>query len=407
MSNPENTVSKAEVAGNPTTNPTASSVDKTASAITEKIATAKKRIESMGTRVTPEADSDKKEEKAEVVSPDRLLYLLPEDISIPEDLDVRPWTSKGGSEKEVDAIASLAATISAVGQISPIKVRYKEGGGFELIAGRRRIQAVALINAGQSKGEIPIRIKAIISSDDPTSEKLAKGRSYRQAMVENLHRENLSPMDLAMDIDMLRKKFKWLGSEGTKKIAEFLKVSPATVIQHTKLLELPENIQTQVHEGTLSREAAFALVDVKPEKRQEVIDKAKEKQKAETQAAKAEPTAGVPANKPSAASGRDTKTVKTRHVKAAAREVEGATEKPQTRTRKELLDYFSEKEGPAYGHADGAVQTFIRELILWAKGLSTDRKLDKLWDAMVERAPKGTREVAKPIVKAPAKKSKK
>ena len=65
---------------------------------------------------------------------DELLYLLPEDILFPEDLEVRPWSKLMGlTEDEIEEIDKLAKTIEEEGQIDPIKVRLSADG----VSGRR------------------------------------------------------------------------------------------------------------------------------------------------------------------------------------------------------------------------------------------------------------------------------
>jgi ParB/RepB/Spo0J family partition protein len=325
---------------------------------------------------------------AQTIGPDKLLYLLPEEITIPESgMDVRPWTSQAGAtDKETEAIGKLAETIAAEGQIMPVKCRYGKGGEIILIDGRRRVQSVALINAGKSNKETPLRVKVIIGTDE-----IKGARAYRQSMIANIHRLDLSPMDIAQDIKNIREQFKWTGADGTKKVAEYLKVSPATITQHEKLLTLTAEVQAQIHDGTLSRDAAFAVSKVEPSKQAAVVEKAKETQKEEKAASKAKPPADKPATgnkQPTKAAARETGTVKARHIRKAAREIDPT--KPQPRSKKEIVEFFAEKEGAAYGHANGAVQTFIREFCAWVLGGSSDRKLDKLFDVMVEKADKGT-----------------
>jgi len=318
---------------------------------------------------------------------DQLVYLLPEEIVIPEQMDVRPYTTKtGDAESEIEAISRLAETIQEEGQIQPVRVRFGGDGTYELVAGRRRVRAIALINAGLKADQIPMRVVCVVKPDDMPAKKAA-AHSYRQAMVENIHRQQISPMDFATDVQTLIKRLGWKGGEAAKKAAEFLKVSPATITQHLKLFTLSEELQRQVHEGVISRDAAFEVAKVVPEKQAEVVQKAKELQKAEEGEAKQTETA---TGKKGGAAVRKTGTTKKRHVAAAVREV--APDKPAPRSRKEIVDWFAEKEGPVYGYPSGDVQTFVREFVIWVKGGSSDRKLTNKWDAMVEKARRGSPE---------------
>ena len=133
---------------------------------------------------------------------DQLLYLLPEDINIPPELDVRPWSNRmGPTEKETQALNELVESIKAEGQLEPIKVRYNGNDGYDVVIGRRRITAVMMINAAKSAKETPLRVTAIVTKENETNEKKLQSHAYRQAIMENIHRENLSPMDMAEDIN--------------------------------------------------------------------------------------------------------------------------------------------------------------------------------------------------------------
>ena len=324
------------------------------------------------------------------VGPDRLLYLLPEELTIPEVLDVRPWSTRvGNTEAEVEAIQQLAQTIADEGQIQPVRVRYSAhvdgedglglgGQAYELVAGRRRVQAVALINAGKSEGEAPLRVKCVIGGED-----VSTPHAFRQALIENVHRAGISPMDFAQDIATLMEKMGWKdnGGKGAKKVAQYLRVSSATVTQHLRLLKLAPEVQEKVHKGELSREAAFVVTDVPVEQQAAVVEQAEQAQQQE------EKQEGV-----SGQTKRKTGKVKSRHVKEAARAAGGEKVRPQARSKKEIVEWFDIAEGPAYGYPDGAVHTFVREFRAWVSGESkTDRKLQAAFDALVEKAARGTK----------------
>ncbi len=256
---------------------------------------------------------------------------------------------------------------------------------YELIAGRRRVAAITMHNLAASDKD-QLTVKAVVV--DPI-----KAQSmFRRAAHENILRENISPIDFAFNIQTLRKRGKLEGQKGTKKVAEFFRVSPATVTQHEKLLKLSDEIQKAIHEGVISRDAAFVLVSQPVDKQQEILDVAIGKQRGEVEveaAASAEAEVNAPkpkkAGKRSGAAGKGG--VKAKHVRAAAREVTGTTTK---RSRGEILEFFAGMIGPAYGYPDGAVHQFCNNFEKWAKGEIQDRTLDKYWAAMVERSPKGT-----------------
>lgn len=340
-----------------------------------------------------------------------LLFLSPDEIALPDVTDVRPWSSKmGDTEEEINAIEALAATISEEGQNTPVEVR-RNGEGFELVAGRRRHRAVALINAGKAKGEALLPLIAIASTD---AKPLSDPKAFRHAMLENIHRKGLSPMDYAYDIKTIREKFGWEGAKGTKKVADFLKVAPATITQHEKLLELTEDIQAKVHKGELSGQDGFDLAAIAkkagPEKAAEVAQQAVETGKAVEQAAvdvaaetEVDEAAGDAGEAEGAETGKKTAKKKAAKKKAAAakskvirratREVD--PNKPKPRTKGEIVEFFDGLEGPVYGHPNGAIHVFIQQFRKFAAGEISDRTMEKYFALMVENAKKGTPEPKK------------
>lgn len=328
-----------------------------------------------------------------------IIALDPGDILIPEETNVRPWsTSTKRDDKEVQALEELGNSLAQY-QIQPIVVApsAKEGGPrYMVIAGRRRIAAAKLYNLGHD----PIKLKAIV---DEIGE--GKGKSavmFQHALHENIHRKNLTEMDFAFDCKFVREKMGGKTTAAvTQKVANFFGCSPAKVTEAEKLLSLPEDIQMQVGKGELSGEAARELIKhgKTAEERKEILEKAKQKQKEEEKEPESAETAetmpatagGVEVHTEAAPvkkgkKARKTKTVKTKHVRAAAREVTGASTK---RSRGDILDFFRSQLGPANGYPNGAIHVFCDGFIGWAEGKLSDRKLNVLWDNLVEKTDRG------------------
>lgn len=317
------------------------------------------------------------------VGMDTLLFLDTTEILEPEVSNVRPWSTKvGDTEAEIKAIEALAATIEEEGQIQPVKVRWvlSDGavnpgdGHYELIAGRRRKKAIELINAGRKTGE-ELKVKAILGDLQ-----VSDASAFRQAAIENWHRAGLSPMDMVMNIETVREKFGWKGSKGTKKVAEFFKVSAATVTQYERLGKLSAGMQEKVHVGEISRDVAFTLADIAEKKGPEAAEKALNEGEA---AEKAVQAAGGGRKKQKAAKGKA--------VKKAAR-AEGDV-KP--RSKSGIMEFFTSCYGPAYGYPNGAMHQFVGALEKFAHGELSERTLYKYWDACVGNAEKGTPEEKK------------
>ena len=335
-----------------------------------------------------------------------LVWLAPDEIIVDESiLRARPMYD---STQEAQEIEELAKSIQRDLQLEPVVVRAVPvtvsqtpdgtpvdkylSNKYHLVAGRRRVDAINYVNSQRSKGEIPMLVSCIVSP-------IAEVDAFRSAIQENLKRKNLSGIQLALVCGSIREENGWTGSKGTRKVAEFLQVSPATVTTHEKLLELPEEIQRQVHSGDLTVKAAMDLADVKVEKRQEVFSGAQEIQASEESVvdntdeqdnrSSDEETDQPPQKKK--------KPVKSTHVRRAAREVEGALVKPKPRSRKEIVEFFEMNDGPVYGQPDGAVRSFITYFLKWEKGEGTDRTLTAKFDKMVEKADQGTVEQPKNV----------
>ncbi|HEX6825459.1 MAG TPA: ParB/RepB/Spo0J family partition protein [Nitrospiraceae bacterium] len=314
------------------------------------------------------------------------IELLPEQLTILEEQAVRPWAGDEDAEKKRNEnLERLADSIKKNGQLQHIGVRLIEAGDpdeneYEVLYGHRRVAAIALLNETAKK---PIYVKCMVYRDVDSKEALQK------AMAENLHREDFSPMDLALDIQRIRTMYGWEGGKGTRSVAAFLGVSPATITQHEKLFTLDDDIQAQVHNGKISAQAAFDLAAVKPEKRKAVMDRAAELQ-AEENGDGNGGEAGENGDGEAATAAGNGK-IKRGNVLAAARQTEDALQVAKPMTRKEILDWIGQFDGPGNGYANSAERQFCRYFVsVWAKGEGSDKKLNKLWADLTESAPEGT-----------------
>ncbi len=140
------------------------------------------------------------------------------------------------------ALEELAASISAVGVLQPIVVRDAGDGAYELVAGERRLRATAL--AGNAT--IPAIIRG--ESDDETS--------LTQALIENVQREDLSPLEEAAAYRQLLEDFGMTHEEVANQVGK----SRSAVTNTLRLLQLPGPVQAMVDDGTLSAGHARALL---------------------------------------------------------------------------------------------------------------------------------------------------
>jgi ParB family chromosome partitioning protein len=140
-----------------------------------------------------------------------------------------------------DLLQELADSIKVQGVIEPIIVRGVAGGRFEIIAGERRWRASQL--AGMS--EIPALVRDI---DDRAAIAIA--------LVENIQREDLSPLEEAHSLARLIAEFKLTHQQAADAVGR----SRAAVSNLLRLLELPEAIRKMLDEGTLEMGHARALL---------------------------------------------------------------------------------------------------------------------------------------------------
>lgn len=139
-----------------------------------------------------------------------------------------------------ESLAALAASIREVGVLQPVVVRARDG-GYELVAGERRLRAARL--AGLAT------IPAVIRNTDD-----AEG--LREALIENLHREDLGPIEMAEGFQELLED---LGAT-QEQLAERLGMSRPHIANTLRLLNLPVDVQELVGQRKLSAGHARALL---------------------------------------------------------------------------------------------------------------------------------------------------
>ncbi len=142
-----------------------------------------------------------------------------------------------------ELLAELAASIKAQGLMQPIVVRARPLGGYELIAGERRWRAAEL--AGLER--IPAVIKDV--GDEQAS---------AMALIENIQREDLNPLEEAVALERLRKEFELTQQE----VADAVGKSRAAVANLMRLLNLSTAVQNLLRNGDLEMGHARALLSL-------------------------------------------------------------------------------------------------------------------------------------------------
>ena len=147
---------------------------------------------------------------------------------------------------EQSGIEELADSIREHGVLSPLMVRSMGDGYYQIIAGERRWRAAR--EAGLT--ELPVRI---VVADDK--------RALELAMVENLQREDLNPIEVARGYRALMQEFDMTQEEVAKRVSK----SRPAVANAIRLLSLPAELMELILRGELSPGSARALLAIKSE----------------------------------------------------------------------------------------------------------------------------------------------
>lgn len=139
-----------------------------------------------------------------------------------------------------EALLELAASIKEKGVLQPVLAR-RVPGGYELVAGERRFRAARL--AGLET--IPLLVKKLDDAD-----------KLELALIENIQRENLNPIEEAQAFRDLQKTRKYTQEEVARKVGK----DRATVANALRLLTLPEFARRELVEGNITAGHARALL---------------------------------------------------------------------------------------------------------------------------------------------------
>lgn len=154
---------------------------------------------------------------------------------------IRPNPSQPRTHFDEGALQSLADSIREVGLLQPVVVRARKG-YFELVAGERRWRAARMADLT----EIP----AIIRDEDEQA-----WHNLTEALIENVQREELGPLEQAAAFAQLMEDFGWTHEEVAKRVSK----SRPTITNALRLLQLPAGIQGMIERGELAGGHAKAL----------------------------------------------------------------------------------------------------------------------------------------------------
>ena len=142
-----------------------------------------------------------------------------------------------------ESIERLANSIQDKGQLAPIRIHWSaEHDKWLIVCGERRWRAARV--AGLETIEC-----CFIDGE------LTEAETLEQQLIENLQREDLSPIEQARGFSALMELHGWNG----KQVAESLHIPPSTVSRALALLDLPDDIQHQVDSGELAARSAYEI----------------------------------------------------------------------------------------------------------------------------------------------------
>ncbi|MEX1212487.1 MAG: ParB/RepB/Spo0J family partition protein [Balneolaceae bacterium] len=151
-----------------------------------------------------------------------------------------------------DRLEELADSIRLHGIIQPVTVRYLGEKRFELISGERRHRASKM--AGLA--EIPAYVREVEDKDILTL-----------ALIENIQREDLNPLEVAMGYQRLMDEMEYTQAE----VADQVGKNRSTVANMMRLLQLPDFLQAGLRDEVIRTGHARALLNVKSEKDQRAL----------------------------------------------------------------------------------------------------------------------------------------
>jgi ParB family transcriptional regulator, chromosome partitioning protein len=155
--------------------------------------------------------------------------------------EIRPNPQQPREHFDEEALAALADSIREVGILQPVLVRAAEDGGYELIAGERRWRAARRVGLHT----VPAMVRV---ADDAAM--------LQHAIVENIQREELNPLEEAAAYQQLIEDFSLTHDDVATRVGK----SRATITNTLRLLQLPPAIQRCLKDATIRMGHARALL---------------------------------------------------------------------------------------------------------------------------------------------------
>lgn len=167
----------------------------------------------------------------------------PQEITSLPIVKVEPRMDQPRKRFDEVAMAELVDSIREHGVIQPLTVRAVDGGYYQIIAGERRWRAAR--EAGLDR--VPVKV---VEADDRTAMELA--------LVENLQREDLNPIEEARGYDTLIREYGLTQEEAAARVGK----SRPVVANALRILKLPEDVCRLIEEGDLSLSLARTVLEI-------------------------------------------------------------------------------------------------------------------------------------------------
>ncbi len=169
--------------------------------------------------------------------------------------DIEPDRGQPRTKFSEEALSELEASIREFGVLQPLLVRPMSDGSYKIVAGERRWRAARRAELT----EIPVIIKSLTDAE-----------AAAIALIENLQREDLNPIEEAAGIKKLIEEYGYTQEEAAEKLSK----SRPAIANALRLLALPKDVLKMVEDGILSAGHARALLGLDDE--QQISDIAKE-----------------------------------------------------------------------------------------------------------------------------------
>lgn len=171
---------------------------------------------------------------------------------------LKPGVYQPRQQFDQNALQELADSIKVQGLVQPIIVKPIDHDRYEIIAGERRWRAAQM--AGLDRVPVVVR-----QADNQAT--------LAMALIENLQREDLNPIETAVGLKRLMEDFELT----QQAVADAVGRSRAAVSNLLRLLKLPQVIQQALHDGEITMGHARAIISLPEELQLELVEKAKQK----------------------------------------------------------------------------------------------------------------------------------